>query len=52
MPRHLTKAELLAGLPVIDAAPKDRGELQGIVVRPDHGERIEPESVAVTYAGG
>lgn len=37
MPRHLTKAELLAGLPEIDASPKDNGELLGIVVRPDHG---------------
>ena len=37
MPHHLTKAELLARLPAIDAAPKDNGALQGIVVRPDHG---------------
>ncbi len=52
MPRHLTKDELLAGLPEILAAPKDGGELQGIVVRPDHGQRVEPESVAVSLAGG
>jgi MOSC domain-containing protein YiiM len=52
MPRHLTKPELLAGLPHILAAPKDGGELQGIVVRPDHGQRVEPDSVAISAAGG
>lgn len=52
MPHHLTKSELLAGLPDILAAPKDGGELLGIVVRPDHGQRVEPESVAVSFAGG
>jgi MOSC domain-containing protein YiiM len=52
MPRHLTKPELLAGLPHIIAAPKDAGTLEGIVVRPDHGQRVEPASVAVSAAGG
>ncbi len=52
MPRHLTKDELLAGLPDILASPKDEGELLGIVVRPDHGQRVEPESVAISLAGG
>jgi MOSC domain-containing protein YiiM len=52
MPRHLTKPELIAGLPEIRASPKDAGELLGIVVRPDHGQRVEPESVAVSAAGG
>ena len=52
MPRHLTKPELLAGLPDILAAPKDAGTLEGIVVRPDHGQRLEPDSVAVSAAGG
>lgn len=52
MPRHLTKDELLAGLPEIDASPKDGGEFLGIVVRPDHGQRVEPESVAISLAGG
>lgn len=52
MPRHVTKSELLAGLPHVIAAPKDEGELLGIVVRPDHGQRVEPESVAISAAGG
>jgi len=52
MPRHLTKDELLAGLPEILASPKDDGALLGIVVRPDHGQRVEPESVAISLAGG
>lgn len=52
MPRHLTKDEIRAGLPEILASPKDGGELKGIVVRPDHGQRVEPESVAISFAGG
>ena len=52
MPRHLTKSELHAGLPDVLASPKDNGELLGIVVRPEKGQRVEPDSVAVSFAGG
>ena len=41
MPRHLTLAELEAGLPEILQAPKDNGTLAAIVIRPEPGERIE-----------
>ena len=39
MPRHLTLAELQAGLPEILASPKDAGVLRAIVIRPDKKER-------------
>ena len=34
MTRHLTRAELQAGLPHIRESPKDDGVLEAIVVRP------------------
>lgn len=37
--RHLTTAELEAGLDHVRAAPRDRGRLELIVARPDVGER-------------
>jgi MOSC domain-containing protein YiiM len=52
MPRHLDLAELQAGLPQILNSPSDEGVLEGIVVRPAKGERLEPESVAISSAGG
>jgi hypothetical protein len=52
MPRHLTRAELEAGLPGILAAPADEGVLQGIVVRPAHDERRDLPSCEVSLAGG
>jgi MOSC domain-containing protein YiiM len=52
MPRHLTRAELEAGLPGILAAPADDGVLQGIVVRPAHDERRDLPSCEVSLAGG
>ncbi len=52
MPRHLTREELKAGLPEILASPADEGVLQGIVVRPASGQRQEPESCAISLAGG
>jgi len=52
MPRHLDTAELEAGLPHILEAPSDEGILEGIVVRPAAGERLEPESVAISAKGG
>lgn len=52
MPRHLTRAELLAGLPHILASPADDGVLEGVVVRPAANERLEPESCMLSRAGG
>ncbi len=46
MPRHLTHAELTAGLDHIRAAPKDNGALECIVSRPGHGERRDLASAA------
>ena len=37
MPKHLTLAELTAGLPGILASPADNGTLRAIVIRPEHG---------------
>lgn len=52
MPRHLTRAELAAGLPEILAAPKDEGVLEAIVVRPEHGARLDVDGVEISLAGG
>jgi len=52
MARHLTRAELLAGLPEILAAPKDDGRVDGIVVRPASEQREEVESIGISLAGG
>ena len=52
MPRHLTHAELTAGLPGILASPKEHGTLEAITVRPVAEERQVVDSVAVSLAGG
>lgn len=52
MPRHLTKAELEAGLPNILASPPDRGELKAIVARPEHGQRLDIGSSEISLAAG
>lgn len=52
MPRHLTLAELQAGLPDILASPPDEGVLRGIVIRTGKGERRELESCQISLAGG
>lgn len=52
MPRHLTRAELEAGLPEILAAPVDEGELRAIVVRPARGERRDVPACEISLAGG
>ena len=52
MPRHLTRAELDAGLPEILRSPKDHGTLEAIVIRPASGERREVESAEVSLALG
>jgi MOSC domain-containing protein YiiM len=52
MARHLSRAELQAGLPEILASPKDNGRLEAIVVRPASEQRQEVESIAISLAGG
>jgi hypothetical protein len=52
MPRHLTLAELEAGLPEILQAPKDNGTLTGIVIRPEPGQRVELASCEVSLKLG
>ncbi len=52
MAQHMTMEQLKAGLPEIMASPKDEGTLEGIVVRPASGERLEPRSVRITAASG
>jgi hypothetical protein len=45
-------AELQGGLPAILNSPKDRGVLRSIVVRPAHGERLNPVTSQVSLARG
>jgi len=52
MLRHLNLSELKAGLPEILSSPSDDGELQGIVVRPERGERRDLETCEISLAGG
>ncbi len=47
-----SRAELEASLPDIQAAPKDVGTLDLIVVRPNHGERETPDSAHLSLSGG
>ena len=52
MPRHLSHAELAAGLDHIRAAPSDNGTLECIVSRPGHGERLDLDTCRISLAGG
>ncbi len=52
MTKHLTRAELQAGLPRILDSPKDDGVLEAIVARPASGERLDLESCEISLAGG
>ncbi len=52
MSTHLTMAELKDGLPEILRSPEDNGVLQGIVIRPAHGERRELESSEISLDRG
>lgn len=52
MPRHVSLAELQAGLPEILASPTDEGTLRAIVVRPGPKERLDLESCEISAAGG
>ena len=48
-----TLDQLNARLPgILAAAPKDAGTLDMIVMRPDHGERVLPQSFEVTVENG
>jgi len=52
MPRHLSLAELRAGLPHIHDAPADNGTVEGILIRPASEQRRELESVEISAAQG
>jgi len=52
MARHLSRDELNAGLPEILASPKDKGRIDGIVVRPASEQRQEVDSIGISLAGG
>lgn len=48
---HRTMDDLKAALPEIQAAPSE-GRIAAIVVRPGHGQRVMPDSVNISLAGG
>ena len=52
MTGHMTREELQAGLPEILESPQDNGCLEGIVIRPGHGQREELESCEISLARG
>lgn len=52
MAKHLSREELMAGLPHILAAPKDEGALKAIMVRPQSEARQDVDSIHVSLAGG
>jgi MOSC domain-containing protein YiiM len=51
-PKHLTAEEIDAGLSHVLASPKDLGQLQVIVVRPQANERRVLQSVQLSPEGG
>ena len=52
MPKHLTLAELNAGLPGILASPADNGTLRAIVIRPEKKERADLDTCEISLALG
>ncbi len=52
MPKHLTLAELHAGIPEILAAPADNGTLRAIVIRPEKKERRDLDTCQISLALG
>lgn len=52
MIRHLTLAELQAGLSEIRQAPADQGELKAIVVRPESNKRVSLNQCPVSFELG
>ena len=51
-PRHLTTAELAAGLPEIRRSPADGGSVCVIVVRPDRDLRELPHAIEISPESG
>jgi hypothetical protein len=52
MNQHLTIAELEAGLPPIQDAPRDHGVVRGIVIRPASDQRLSLTRCDFSLAGG
>ncbi|MDA7948164.1 MAG: hypothetical protein MPJ78_11895 [Hyphomicrobiaceae bacterium] len=52
MSEFTTREELLAGLAHILASPSDEGVLEGIVTRPEKGQRVEVERCELSGKGG
>ena len=52
MAKHLTRDELMAGLPHILESPANDGEVRAIVVRPASEQRLDVTSCDVSLAGG
>jgi MOSC domain-containing protein YiiM len=52
MTKHLSRAELQAGLPHILDSPKDDGVLEAIVIRSAPGERQDLQSCEISLEGG
>lgn len=51
-PRHLTTAELAAGLPEVRRSPTDDGQVVMIVVRPDRDLRELPHAIEISPESG
>lgn len=49
---HVGAAELEAGLPTIEAAPRDEGRVELIVLRPANGERAVVDEAAIDVVRG
>ena len=52
MPKHISRDELIAGLPAILASPADNGVLKAIFARPAPEQRVELETCIVSVADG
>ncbi len=52
MPKHLTRAELTAGIPEILASPADNGTLRAIVIRPEKKQRRDLDTCEISLALG
>ncbi|MEO1017795.1 MAG: MOSC domain-containing protein [Pseudomonadota bacterium] len=52
MVRHLNMEELEAGLEQVRLSPKDDGVLEMVVVRPEHDQRLTPDCIEISLAGG
>ncbi len=52
MPKHLTRAELTAGIPEILATPANNGTQRAIVIRPDKKQRCDLDTCQISLALG